>query len=92
MHVLKSCSSHPAQQAKAEVAEEARRKAEAAAAEAAQMENTCASCGLQYGDDVVKDALWVACDHCNRWFHAVCEGLGSEQAQDLEQQEHYICR
>ena len=69
-------------------AEANRRRAEAAAV----LDNNCAGCQQQYGDDPSKTDLWVACDACDRWFHAGCEGYGPEQAEDLASAKKYVCR
>ncbi|GAB4819339.1 hypothetical protein N2152v2_006385 [Parachlorella kessleri] len=52
--------------------ETARSAARAAAAAAA---DACAVCGALQGESEELDALWISCDHCERWFHGGCVGI-----------------
>lgn len=47
---------------------------DAAKAAAAAAVDSCAGCGMSWGEDSTKDSLWIACDSCNRWFHGACSG------------------
>ena len=35
----------------------------------------CGVCGKEYEEETIEPELWIACDHCNLWFHCTCEGL-----------------
>ena len=70
--------------ARAAEVEAARRAATAAA-------DSCASCGQGWGDDVLKDALWIACDACYRWFHGACSGATQDMLDLLEEEDHWEC-
>lgn len=73
-------------EARARAAEaEAARRAVVAAAE------SCAVCGQGWGQEVLKDALWMSCDICNRWFHGSCAGANQDMLDLLEDEDHWEC-
>ena len=37
----------------------------------------CGQCGKEYEEETDEPELWVACDLCDKWYHARCEHLSS---------------
>lgn len=43
-----------------------------------------------YSED--SDEVFVACDECELWIHAKCDGITKEKLQELEQKDsQYFC-
>ena len=47
-------------------------------------EGYCASCGVDYASDTGQ--FWIACDLCEQWYCASCEGLTEEPTTET-----YLC-
>ena len=47
-----------------------------------EQEEICGKCGGIYEPETEEEELWIACDVCSMWFHAVCIGFSFDSIPD----------
>ena len=51
-----------------------------------EQDEFCGKCGGVYEAETEEEELWIACDVCTKWFHAICIGVNCDSVP-----ENFIC-
>ena len=50
--------------------------------------DVCGICGNAWENETEESEVWVECNSCNQWYHAICTGMEDEEINSIDD---YIC-